>query len=245
MKNKAIDRRRLIFCGGAFAAATFSATSFGAPQDHQQAEPSSDAQNNTAAPKNCEESLARLLAGNRRFVSGELKHPHSALDWRKRLVGGQKPFVTIIGCADSRVPPELLFDQGFGDLFVIRVAGNVIDTDVAGSVEYGVDHLGTNLVVVMGHEGCGAVTAALQTPEDLKNEPNEIQALIGKIKPAIRKFDAGESFDKKLKTSVEDNVRNSVKLLKAIPDLAKAEKESRTKVIGTVYEIKTGLVRTV
>ena len=97
----------------------------------------------------------------------------------------------------------------------------------------------------MGHEGCGAVTAALQTPEDLKNEPNEIQALIGKIKPAIRKFDAGESFDKKLKTSVEDNVRNSVKLLKAIPDLAKAEKESRTKVIGTVYEIKTGLVRTV
>ena len=187
--------------------------------------------------------MQRLIEGNKRFVSGKLNHPHSAMDWRKRLVGGQKPFVTIIGCADSRVPPELLFDQGFGDLFVIRVAGNVIDTDVAGSVEYGVDHLATKLVVVMGHEGCGAVTAALQKMEDLAKEPNEIQALVRKIKPAVRKFDPGVSFDERLKTSVEDNVRNSVKLLKAIPDLAKAEKESRTKIVGTVYEIETGRVR--
>ena len=166
-------------------------------------------------------------------------------NWRKRLVGGQNPFVTIIGCADSRVPPELLFDQGFGDLFVIRVAGNVIDTDVAGSVEYGVDHLATKLVVVMGHEGCGAVTAALQKMADIEKEPNEIQALVGKIKPAVREFDEGVSFEERLKTSVEDNVRNSVKLLKAIPDLAKAEEESRTKVVGAVYEIKTGRVRVI
>lgn len=196
-------------------------------------------------PKDCEEAMARLLDGNKRFISGELHHPHTAMDWRKRLVGGQNPFVTIIGCADSRVPPELLFDQGFGDLFVIRVAGNVIDTDVAGSVEYGVDHLATKLVVVMGHEGCGAVTAALQKLEDIEKEPNEIQALVGKIKPAVRKFDAGVSFKERLKTSVEDNVRHSVKLLKAIPDLAKAEKESRTKIVGTVYEIETGRVRAI
>ena len=124
-------------------------------------------------PKDGDEAMARLLAGNERFVSGKLNHPHTAADWRKRLIGGQNPFVTIIGCADSRVPPELLFDLGFGDLFVIRVAGNVIDTDVAGSVEYGVDHLATKLVVVMGHEGCGAVTAALQTMADLEKEPND------------------------------------------------------------------------
>ena len=244
MTKKQINRRNLILGGGLAAASALSASSAFAQQAKQ--EPKQDDGSKPKVlppPKTCEESMQRLIEGNKRFVSGKLNHPHSAMDWRKRLVGGQKPFVTIIGCADSRVPPELLFDQGFGDLFVIRVAGNVIDTDVAGSVEYGVDHLGTNLVVVMGHEGCGAVTAALQTADDLKKEPNEIQALVGKIKPSIRKFESDTPFKQQLKTSVEDNVRNSVKLLKAIPDLAKAEKASKTKIVGTVYEIETGRVR--
>jgi len=235
--KKQINRRNLILGGGLAAASALSASSAFA-QEENEASPKV-----MAPPKNWEEALDRLLTGNKRFVSGDLHHPHTAADWRKRLVGGQKPFVTIIGCADSRVPPELLFDQGFGDLFVIRVAGNVIDTDVAGSVEYGVDHLSTKLVVVMGHEGCGAVTAALQTHENMEKEPNEIQALVGKIKPSIRKFDADVPFDQRLKTSVEDNVRNSVKLLQAVPDLAKAEKESATKIVGAVYEIETGRVR--
>ncbi len=195
-------------------------------------------------PKDCEEALARLMAGNGRFVSGELKHPHLGKDWRKRLAGGQKPFATILGCSDSRVPPELLFDQGFGDLFVIRVAGNVIDTDVTGSIEYGVDHLGTKLVVVMGHDGCGAVTAALQADEDLKAEPNEIRALVDKIKPATKSVSSSLEFPKRLKQSVEANVRASVKLLKAVPDLAKAEKANAAKIIGCVYDIATGNVRT-
>ncbi len=195
-------------------------------------------------PKDCEEALKRLLDGNRRFVSGELKHPHLGKDWRKRLAGGQKPFATILGCSDSRVPPELLFDQGFGDLFVIRVAGNVIDTDVTGSIEYGVDHLGTSLVVVMGHDGCGAVTAALQADEDLKKEPNEIQSLVGKIKPATKMVSPSLAFPKKLRQSVEANVRVSVKLLKSVPDLAKAEKSNVCKIIGCVYDIESGTVRT-
>ena len=235
----------MILGGSAVAVSALSNSKSLAEQNrHQEKDkPKSSEPAKLAPPKDCKEAIARLLAGNERFVSGKLNHPHSANEWRKRLVGGQNPFVTIIGCADSRVPPELLFDQGFGDLFVIRVAGNVIDTDVAGSVEYGVDHLATKLVVVMGHEGCGAVTAALQKMEDIEKEPNEIQSLVGKIKPAVRKFDAGVSFKEQLKTSVEDNVRNSVKLLKAIPDLAKAEKESRTKIVGSVYEIETGRVR--
>ena len=177
------------------------------------------------------------------FVSGELRHPHSANDWRKRLIGGQAPFATILGCSDSRVPPELLFDQGFGDLFVIRVAGNVIDTDVVGSIEYGVDHLKTKLVLVMGHEGCGAVTAALQADSDLKKEPNEIRALVGKIKPATNEVDRELPFEKQLNLSVAANVRKSVKELQAVADLALAEKESRTKIVGCVYEIKSGLVK--
>lgn len=239
--EKRINRRNLILGGGITAASALSASSGFSQQPKQEKEESN--QKSMAPPKDYKEAMERLLAGNKRFVSGKLNHPHTAMDWRKRLVGGQKPFVTIIGCADSRVPPELLFDQGFGDLFVIRIAGNVVDTDVAGSVEYGVDHLGTQLVMVMGHEGCGAVTAALQTPDDLKKEPNEIQALVGKIKPSIRKFASDVPFEKRLETSVADNVRHSVKLLKAIPDLAKAESELKTQIVGAVYEIETGRVR--
>ena len=195
------------------------------------------------APETSADAIERLTKGNSRFVSGKLRHPHSATEWRKRLIGGQTPFATIVGCSDSRVPPELLFDQGFGDLFVIRVAGNVIDTDVVGSVEYGVDHLNTKLVVVMGHEGCGAVTAALQADADLAKEPNEIRSLVSKIQPATKDVDRELPFEKQLDLSVEENVRNSVRQLKAVADLAVAENESRTEIIGCVYEIKTGHVR--
>jgi len=219
--NGKINRRNLILGGSAVAVAAVSSNSALARENLQSSDKAK-----LAPPKDGDEAMERLLAGNERFISGKLNHPHTASEWRKRLVGGQNPFVTIIG-------------------FVIRVAGNVIDTDVAGSVEYGVDHLATKLVVVMGHEGCGAVTAALATMANFEKEPNEIQALVGKIKPAIRTFKEGTSFDDRLKTSVEDNVRNSVKLLKAIPDLAKAEKESRTKIVGTVYEIETGQVRVI
>lgn len=196
-----------------------------------------------AAPETSAHAIERLASGNGRFVSGKLRHPHSANDWRKRLIDGQAPFATILGCSDSRVPPELLFDQGFGDLFVIRVAGNVVDTDVVGSIEYGVDHLKTKLVVVMGHEGCGAVTAALQADADLEQEPNEIRSLVSKIKPATLKVSKDLPFEKRLKLSVAENVRKSVRQLKAIPDLVAAEKESRTQIIGCVYEIETGRVR--
>ena len=96
--------------------------------------------------------VARLKEGNIRFVSGRLRHAHQAAAWRKHLKSSQQPFATILACSDSRVPPELVFDQGFGDLFVIRVAGNIIATDVLGSLQYATRHLHTPLVVVMGHE---------------------------------------------------------------------------------------------
>jgi len=195
-------------------------------------------------PANCAAALERLVSGNKRFVAGELRHPHLGNDWRKRLTGGQKPFATILGCSDSRVPPELLFDQGFGDLFVIRVAGNVIDEDVSGSAEYGVDHLATQVVIVMGHDGCGAVTAAMQADEELAKEANEIRALVGKIKPAITSVNRNQKFSIRLKQSVEANVRLSVKQLRAVPDLARAARDKRTVIIGCVYDIKTGRVRT-
>ena len=239
MKNKT-TRRQFAAAGVVLAATTVCG---GASPSSQQDSEGAANQTREAAPATSAHAIDRLSKGNARFVSGKLRHPHSANEWRKRLIDGQAPFATILGCSDSRVPPELLFDQGFGDLFVIRVAGNVIDTDVVGSIEYGVDHLKTKLVVVMGHEGCGAVTAALQADSDLQQEPNETRSLVGKIKPATKKVSKEVPFDKRLNLSVAENVRESVRQLKAISDLATAEKESRTQIIGCVYEIKTGHVR--
>ena len=239
MKNKT-TRRQFAAAGVVLAATTVCG---GASPSSQQDSEGAANQTREAAPETSVHAIDRLSKGNARFVSGKLRHPHSANEWRKRLIDGQAPFATILGCSDSRVPPELLFDQGFGDLFVIRVAGNVIDTDVVGSIEYGVDHLKTKLVVVMGHEGCGAVTAALQADSDLQQEPNEIRSLVSKIKPATAKVSKEVPFDKRLNLSVAENVRESVRQLKAISDLATAEKESRTQIIGCVYEIKTGHVR--
>ena len=239
MKNKT-TRRQFAAAGVVLAATTVCG---GASPSSQQDGEGDANQTREAAPETSVHAIDRLSKGNARFVAGKLRHPHSANEWRKRLIDGQAPFATILGCSDSRVPPELLFDQGFGDLFVIRVAGNVIDTDVVGSIEYGVDHLKTKLVVVMGHEGCGAVTAALQADSDLQQEPNEIRSLVSKIKPATAKVSKELPFEKRLNLSVAENVRESVRQLKAITDLATAEKESRTQIIGCVYEIKTGHVR--
>lgn len=195
-------------------------------------------------PQSCREAVERLLGGNARFVSGKLLHPHISEQWRERLTAGQQPIATILGCSDSRVPPEMLFDQGFGDLFVIRVAGNVVGADITGSVEYGVDHLKTQVVIVMGHEGCGAVTAALRSNEQQAKEPDEIQTLVSKVTPALRNVATEGEFETRLAAAVDANVRWSVKQLNAVPDLANAVREQRTLIMGCVYDLETGRVRT-
>ena len=202
-----------------------------------------EAAQSNSSPLTAEEALSNLKEGNKRFVSGSLRYPHTGKEWLKGLVKGQAPFATILGCSDSRVPPELLFDQGFGDLFVVRVAGNVVDTDIDGSIEYSVDHCGTRLVVVMGHQGCGAVTAALKSSEDINNEPNEIQRLVRLIKPIDRSAMKGLSFDEILARSVEENVKASVRSLSMIPDIASAIAKKRVMIVGCVYDIATGTVR--
>ncbi|MCA9730151.1 MAG: carbonic anhydrase, partial [Candidatus Eisenbacteria bacterium] len=134
-----------------------------------------------------DQALEALKAGNDRFVTGTSLFPHLDRKRRYETAKGQTPFVTVIGCSDSRVPIEALFDQGIGDVFVIRVAGNVCDTDEIGSIEYGVDHLGTPLMVVLGHESCGAVTAVVKDAEIHGSIPK----LVDNIGPAVataRKF---------------------------------------------------------
>ncbi len=188
--------------------------------------------------------LARLRAGNERFVRGQTIFAHESADWRKQLVEGQKPFATILGCSDSRVPIELVFDQGFGDLFVIRVAGSVIAPSVAGSIEYAVAHLKTPVVVVLGHERCGAVTAALAKGDEPSSEPPSLDALLGWIRIGLAQSELPASPpDRRLGAAVEANVRWSLKQLRDLRLHEKVEMDPRTQLVGAVYELDTGYVR--
>src|SRR6476469_5448598 len=132
------------------------------------------------------QALRRLVEGNRRFVRGDARFPTVQKRILTELAREQRPYATVLGCSDSRVPPELLFDAGFGELFVIRVAGNVLSADVAGSLQYAGVHLKTPLFVVLGHEGCGAVSAAVEAHFHRVRHRSRISKLVNKIVPAIK-----------------------------------------------------------
>jgi carbonic anhydrase len=193
-------------------------------------------------PKDPSEALARLKAGNARFAAGTTRHAHESADWRKHLTAGQTPFATILGCSDSRVPIELVFDQGFGDLFVIRVAGNVVAADVLGSVAYAALHLRTSLFVVMGHTGCGAVTAALDEKLNKLKEPEQIEALLRLVNPALKDIDPAQAYSAQLNAAVEANVRWSMKQLVELPGAKAALRNHSVMLVGAVYDLATGTV---
>ena len=201
---------------------------------------------NEKRPDSAEAALKALTQGNARFVVGDSIHPHESADYRASLAKAQHPFATILACSDSRVTPVLIFDQGIGDLFVIRVAGNIVDDDVAGSIEYAVDHLQTKLLVVMGHENCGAVTAAYHTfvARDLQErEPHEIETLLNHIEPALRKLDHEKSEAEQIADGVEANVQEAIDQLMHKHDLHEAHESGRLKVVGAIYSLRTGEVR--
>lgn len=195
------------------------------------------------SPVDGREALQRLREGNERFANGRPRHVHQGQVWRKQLAAGQHPFATILGCSDSRVPTELVFDQGLGDLFVIRVAGNVMADDIVGSIEYAGLHLQTPLFVVMGHQGCGAVTATLQARAGGATEPEGIQSLLGHIEPAIRGVDITSAPDQQLERAVEANVRWSLQQLRALPEAQMILNEHKFISTGAVYELDSGRVR--
>jgi len=190
----------------------------------------------------CDEALRRLRDGNARFVRGETRHPHADTGWRSELETGQHPFATVIGCSDSRVPVELLFDQGFGDLFVIRVAGNLVARDEAGSIEYAVEHLHTPLVAVVGHEQCGAVTAALGTHEEISSAPQELCDLLAAIHVGMPEIPTTLPTDQRVALGVEANVRNAVRQLSRVPGIRAAIEAGHTRVVGGIYSLHTGEV---
>ncbi len=191
-----------------------------------------------------DDALKKLLEGNKRFAKGEAAGPRRKPEDFARLAEGQTPMAVIVGCADSRVPPEILFDQGVGDLFVVRVAGNVVSgagATVKGSIEYAVAELGVPLVVVLGHSGCGAVKAALKHIEAKDTLPGAIEELVNNIKPAVTKAKGrdGDALDNAIKANVEVGVERLTGLK---PVLAGPVKEGKVKVVGAVYDLRTGRV---
>jgi carbonic anhydrase len=184
-----------------------------------------------------------LQAGNERFVRGEARFPTVQKDILAELAKGQQPYATIIGCSDSRVPPELVFDAGFGELFVIRVAGNVISAEVMGTMQYAGVHLKTPLFLVLGHEGCGAVQAALASKFRGARERSRIERLLDTIIPGLDDVAANASPEEQLKAGVEANVRWSMRQIMATPEAQTRAAQGVMKLVGGVYELTTGRVR--
>jgi carbonic anhydrase len=211
------------------------------------------------------EAISKLKEGNGRYTAGNMQHPHEsgeersymatnsyenagmtflgmsaeqAAKRRAELAKSQHPFAIIVSCSDSRVPPEIVFDQGLGDLFIFRVAGNVIDDHGLGSIEYAVDHLNVRLIVVLGHQSCGAVQAAKETIATKGKAPGHIESLVTAIKPAVEAT-AKDDLD----TTIKANVKHVVQALRSSTPILKAKADSGdVQVIGGYYSLDTGSV---
>jgi len=189
-----------------------------------------------------ESGLRKLKQGNARFVRGEARFPTVCKETLASLAKQQKPYATILGCSDSRVPPELIFDANFGELFIVRVAGNVTSPEIMGSLQYAGAHLQTPLFLVLGHQGCGAVKAALQHKLDGVALRSRIQLLINNILPGLPHRNTSGSPEEELERAIELNVRWSMRQIRETPEWRNAAKLGG-KLQGAVFEIGTGRVR--
>lgn len=191
-----------------------------------------------------EEALARLKQGNARFLSGHARFPTVQKDILADLAKGQHPFATVLGCSDSRVPPELVFDASFGELFVIRVAGNVLGPAIEGTLQYAGVHLHTPLLLVLGHEGCGAIEAAIAEKFHGAQHRSRIALLLQDIVPALEGLDRSLPADALLSAAVEANVRWTLRQVVESPEWqARMARREAVKAVGAIYEISTGRVR--
>lgn len=196
-----------------------------------------------AAPRalSPQQALARLAAGNQRFQSGAATRPDQDKHRREQLANGQAPFAVILSCSDSRVPPEIIFDQGFGDLFVVRVAGNTVTQAGRESIEYAVDYLGSALIMVLGHDSCGAVKGAVaECPRGGKEPPAKLAEIFRNICPAVEQ--ARKAGGVNLESSAIDlNVAGQVRILKQY--FKKQIEDGSLMVVGGRYNLATGKVR--
>ncbi len=190
--------------------------------------------------RQAQRALEMLIEGNARFVRGEARFPTVCKETRANLAKAQHPFATILGCSDSRVPPELIFDANFGELFIIRVAGNVVSPEVKGSLQYAAADLHTPLFMVLGHERCGAVQAALRFRHEATKHVH-IQVLIDNINAGLE-LDNTLTDEQQVSHAIEANVRWSMKQIEQTPEWSKAVKVG-AKLVGAVFSIMTGHVR--
>ena len=201
----------------------------------KQNEKQDSAQDNTLAP------LDKLKTGNEKFVNGHPVHPNESLNRIKELKEGQHPFVVLVSCSDSRIPPELIFDQGLGDVFSIRTAGNVIGDYELGSIEYAVEHLHCKLIVVLGHENCGAIQA-YATSGDEKHD-DHIQSLVNYIAFEEEEKIIPDSLRSNIDILVKANISHGVNLLKSsTPVLKPLVDNNEIKIIGAYYDLDSGKV---
>ncbi|MDR2539329.1 MAG: carbonic anhydrase [Chlamydiales bacterium] len=186
---------------------------------------------NVVSPK---KALERLVQGNKRFTSDKLKHPNRTGMRREAIKTTQKPFAIVLGCSDSRVAPEIIFDQGLGDLFIIRVAGNVIDTVGIDSIEFAANHLGASIVLVLGHENCGAVSAVVA------NQASDIPTIARLIEPAVEK--TRNLKGNRIVNAITANINQVVEQIQRTSVLIKLIEQKKLKIIGGYYHLETGKV---
>jgi carbonic anhydrase len=189
-----------------------------------------------------EQAMHRLRLSNERFSQGTGRWRVSK-EMLAGLTKGQRPYATILCCSDSRVPPELVFDAGFGELFVVRVAGNILSPEVSGSMQYAGVHLKTPLFVVLGHEGCGAIHAAIEAKVHGIQPLSRIKALVDGILPALSDLDLQLPMPVLVSKAVEANVRWTVRQMLESPEGQMRQKDGLLKLIGAIYEIESGRVR--
>lgn len=187
-----------------------------------------------------DDALGRLMAGNARYVAGQ-STPLSFSEDRAALVTGQNPYASILSCSDSRISPEFCFDEQRGDLFVARITGNYLTTDFVATLEYAAAVLHTPLIMVLGHESCGAIKAAIDAFDKNKQFPGHIQTIASALLPAVRTVQGmpGDRYDNAIKMNV---IRNVNKLKKQPPILSKLVVDKKLLVVGGVYSLKTGRV---
>ncbi|MGI5144960.1 carbonic anhydrase [Plantactinospora sp. CA-294935] len=225
-----LSRRSLLAAGGLTAVGSVALAGSAAAQ------PSGD-----APVDNPRAAVARLLDGNRRFVQGRGRHPHQSPRYIRDLADGQDPFAIVVGCADSRVPPEVLFDQGLGDLFDNRVAGNIVDTLMLGSIEYAVEHFAPPVLLVLGHERCGAVSAAVQTIESGGTAPGAIQAIVEALRPVVEPLLGGPG--DVVEASVRANVLAQARhLAEASENIGEKVHAGELAIVGARYDLDNGRV---
>ncbi|MEA5509306.1 carbonic anhydrase [Crocosphaera sp. UHCC 0190] len=224
-----ISRRNILKYGGGFIGTGLLAAAMGV----ETLTPSPVVAQNDMTP---DQALAKLMDGNKRFATMKSKNPNQNLVRLQELAKGQKPFAAVLSCADSRVPVEIIFDQGLGDIFVCRDAGNIAIKEEVGSLEFGTLVLGAKILLVIGHESCGAVIATMKGGE----VPGSIGTILAQIEPAITEFMGKQDDEMAVRKAVEANVLHQIEVLKRSPIISDLVAQNKLKVVGAYYDLDTG-----